>query len=100
MMVADASPIIVFARIKQLDIFKALFGVIYIPTSVYQETVVETALEQQRDSICSAIDTGIIIRRDSDLVYSFTRKLGNFTTQRNGDLFAGLTWRNSSCEGR
>ena len=76
MIVADSSPLIVFARIKRLDIFKALFGVIYIPISVYQETVIETTLEQQRDAVQNAIDTATIIVRDSTLTYPFTRKLG------------------------
>jgi len=74
--VADSSPLIVFARINRLDILKAFFSEVYIPASVYQEVVVETIVQQQRDTLTSAIVAATIIVRDPTMTFSFTRRLG------------------------
>lgn len=76
MIVADSSPLIVFARINRLDILKAFFSEVYIPASVYQEVVVETIVQQQRDTLTSAIVAATIIVRDPTMTFSFTRRLG------------------------
>ena len=76
MIVADSSPLIVFARINRLDILKAFFSEVYITASVYQEVVVETIVQQQRDTLTSAIVAATIIVRDPTMTFSFTRRLG------------------------
>jgi len=68
--VADSSPLIVFARINRLDILKAFFSEVYITASVYQEVVVETIVQQQRDTLTSAIVAATIIVRDPTMTFS------------------------------
>lgn|GEM_PF-3456928 len=70
MIVADSSPLIVFARINRLDILKAFFSEVYITASVYQEVVVETIVQQQRDTLTSAIVAATIIVRDPTMTFS------------------------------
>ena len=65
--VANSSPLIVLARIDQLKIFRNLFDKVYIPDSVYKETVSNTKLDIQRQTILKAIElknrlTTIILR--------------------------------------
>ncbi len=76
MIVADSSPLIILARINCLHILKALFGVIYIPTAVHQETVLETQIQQQKEAISQAIDASAIIVRNPTVISSFNRRLG------------------------
>lgn len=76
MIVADSSPLIALARIDCLNILKALFGTVYIPTAVYQETVMETHIQQQREAISRAIDAADIIVRNPTITSSFNRRLG------------------------
>lgn len=75
MIVANSSPLIALGRLNRLDILEILFGKIHIPNAVYQETVVETALEDQREAISRSIDAGIVIVVDSTIDYPFKRKL-------------------------
>lgn len=75
MIVANSSPLIALGRLNRLDILEALFGKIYIPNTVYQETVIETTIEDQRESISRSINAGIIIVVHSTLEYPFKRKL-------------------------
>jgi len=73
--VANSSPIITLDRINRLDIFKALFDKIYIPTIVYQETVIETTIENQRKAILAAVDAETIIVIEPTADHSFSRRL-------------------------
>ena len=57
MIVSNSSPLIALSRINRLNIFASLFGKVHIPLSVYQETVHETKLIEQRDRILAAIQT-------------------------------------------
>lgn len=76
MIVSNSSPLIALGRIERLDILGVLFGQIFIPESVYQETVIETKLEQQRKSILVAIQDGIISVSQPTVSSVFSRKLG------------------------
>lgn len=57
--IANSSPLIALGRTKNIRIFKPLFGKIFIPDTVYQEAVVESNSDIQKDSILDAI-TGVI----------------------------------------
>lgn len=75
MIVSNSSPIITLGRINRLDILKALFYKIYIPTIVYQETVIETKIENQRKAILAAVDAEIIIVTEPTTDHTFSRNL-------------------------
>jgi predicted nucleic acid-binding protein len=76
MIVSDSSPLIALGRIDRLDIFGGLFGEIFIPTSVYQEVVVETRLNQQREAIARAIEDKIIKVVQPGVEQTYRRRLG------------------------
>ena len=73
--VANSSPLIALGRIQRFDIINTLFGQIYIPTTVYRETVIETSFEEQRNTILSAIENSTIVIVEPTIDYSFNRKL-------------------------
>ena len=75
MIIANSSPLIALGRIQILDVIKNLFGKIYIPDAVYQETVLETAIDIQRESILKAIDESTIAIIEPKIDYPFKRKL-------------------------
>ncbi len=45
--ICNSSPLIALSRIHKLDILKQLFGKVYIPDSVYQETVIQSRVVAQ-----------------------------------------------------
>ncbi len=73
--VANSSPLIVLARINQLKVFKHLFGKVYVPDSVYKETVLNTKLDIQRQAISKAIDKDFIEVVTPKKNYIFEKKL-------------------------
>jgi predicted nucleic acid-binding protein len=75
MIVANSSPLIALGRLDRLDILKILFGKIYIPNAVYQETVLETIIESQRESISKSISANDIIVCEPTKEHTFRRKL-------------------------
>ena len=76
MIISNSSPLIALGRIDRLDIFKSMFGEIYIPNAVYQETIVETSLNNQREAILNAIQAAIIKVVEPSIDKVFNRKLG------------------------
>ncbi len=91
--IANSSPLVALGRVRQLEVFKQLFKKVYIPTTVYQETVVHGTNDVQEQAILQAIDNGSIeiIRPLSE--HSFTRKLHqgekdvlNIALDMNADL--------------
>lgn len=64
------------SRIGQLQIFASLFGTVHIPKSVYQETVIETQLEEQRNAILAAIQAQTLEVIEPTRQLTFRRKLG------------------------
>ncbi len=59
--ISNSSPLIALARINRLTVFQALFGQIYIPNTVYQETVLQSNVSVQRENILQAINTFIVV---------------------------------------
>lgn len=57
--VADTGPLIAFARVKQLELLKELFGSVLIPHTVMQESLVDIAREDA-GAIQNAIKQKII----------------------------------------
>ena len=76
MIIADTSPLIVLGRLNRLDILKALFGMVTVPNTVYQEAVVESTVPLQRTSILRAIDESVISVVEPIVEHEFTRRLG------------------------
>jgi len=76
MIVSNSSPLIALSRINRLDIFASLFGKVHIPLSVYQETVHETKLKEQRDRILAVIQTGTLEVVTPTIQQVFRRRLG------------------------
>lgn len=73
--IADATALIALGRIRKLSILKELFGVVHIPDSVYQETVCQTEIKVQKESISeAATDFLKVIRPSVELTVS--RNLG------------------------
>ena len=73
--ISNSSPLIALSRIQNLHILKELFGLIFIPDSVYQETVIEANITIQKENILKALDDFIEIVSPSTH-HLFTRNLG------------------------
>lgn len=61
MIVADTSLLIVLGRLNRFDLLQALFGQVFIPTSVFREAVTESNLQSQRHAILAAIEADMIV---------------------------------------
>jgi len=72
--ISNSSPLIALARINHLFILKSLFGQIYIPDSVFQETVLQSNVEIQTKNILQTIDNYIFIVKPRT-AYLFQRRL-------------------------
>ena len=75
MIVADTSPLIVLGRLNRLDILRELFGTIVIPSIVYQEAVVGSKFQLQRESILRAIEEEVILVKEPTIEHEFNRRL-------------------------
>jgi hypothetical protein len=73
--ISNSSPLLALGQIQRLDVLKQLFGHIYIPDSVYQETVIKCCVPVQREAIIKAISDFIEVVTPS-IQYSFSRNLG------------------------
>ncbi len=69
--VSNASPLIALSRIDQLRILKALFAHVYIPDTVYQETVTNCDIVLQTSRISQATNEFIEV----DLVWLERRQI-------------------------
>jgi len=90
--ISNSSPLIALGRIDQLNILELMFGEIYIPNTVYQETVTETRFDTQRNAILAAIQTEAIKVVEPSVKHTFIRKLGigeqgvmNLALEKNAD---------------
>jgi uncharacterized protein len=72
--ISNSSPLIALARINHLFILNSLFGHIYIPDSVFQETVLQSHLAIQTQNILQTIDNYIFIVKPRT-IHLFQRKL-------------------------
>ena len=73
--VSNSSPLIALSRIDQLQILKGLFGRVYIPDTVYQETVTNCGIISQRSRISQATNEFIEVVQPK-VRYAFSRNLG------------------------
>ncbi|MCI0694633.1 hypothetical protein L0337_21825 [candidate division KSB1 bacterium] len=73
--ISNSSPIIALSRCDQLHLFQQLFGRIFIPHAVYEETVLECKFTLQKENISKAINDFIIVVNPATN-YSFSRNLG------------------------
>ena len=73
--ISNTSPLIALSRIHQLSILKHLFQKVYIPESVFQESVLQSNVPIQKENISKAIAEEFIIVAKSQTVYAFKRKL-------------------------
>ena len=73
--ISNTSPLIALSRIHQLSILKHLFQKVYIPESVFQESVLQSNVVIQKENISKAIAEEFIIVAKSQTVYAFKRKL-------------------------
>lgn len=72
--ICNSSPLIALSKIQKLDILKHIFGKIYIPESVFQETVLLSNDDIQKENMLNAIDDFIIVVvPETD--YSFKRTI-------------------------
>lgn len=90
--IANSSPLIALSRIDSLYIFKELFGRILIPDAVYQETVLETTISNQKENISKAINDFIEVITPK-IHHTFSRNLGkgewgvlNLALEKNPDI--------------
>jgi len=73
--ISNSSPIIALSRCDHLHIFQQLFGRIFIPDAVYEETVLECKFPLQKENIAQAINDFIIVANPATS-YAFSRNLG------------------------
>jgi predicted nucleic acid-binding protein len=73
--VSNASPLIALSRIDRLHILKDLFGWMYIPDTVYQETVTNCGIILQTTRISQATDDFIKVIQPQ-VRHVFSRSLG------------------------
>jgi predicted nucleic acid-binding protein len=73
--ISNSSPLLALSQVQRLDILKTLFGRIYIPDSVYRETVFECNVPVQKEGIEKATDDFIEVVTPS-IHHPFSRKLG------------------------
>lgn len=49
--ISNSSPLIALSRVDKMDILREMFGKIYIPDVVYQETVLQSSYSVQKRNI-------------------------------------------------
>lgn len=73
--ISNSSPLLALSQIQRLDILKTLFGHIYIPDSVFKETVLECNVPIQKAGISNALNDFIEVVTPT-IDHRFSRKLG------------------------
>ncbi|MCI5150389.1 MAG: hypothetical protein D3916_13555 [Candidatus Electrothrix sp. MAN1_4] len=91
--ISNSSPLIALSRINHLDIFKKMFGKIYIPDTVYQETVLQSSYSIQTTNIRKAVEKKIIVVEQPTTNHTFRRTIDagergvlNLAFDREADL--------------
>jgi len=74
--ISNSSPLLALSQVQRLDILKTLFGHVYIPESVYQETVLKCNVPVQKEGILNATNDFIEVLTPS-INRQFSRKLGD-----------------------
>jgi hypothetical protein len=90
--IANASPLLALSQAECLGVLKALFGQLYIPDSVYEETVTDCPIALQKQGILMAINDFIQVQ-EPGLNQPFSRNLGkgergvlNLAIEKKADL--------------
>lgn len=90
--VVNASPLLALSQAQALFILKAMFGRVYIPDSVYRETVIDCNVPLQRRGIIAGLENFIEVATPN-VNHAFTRNLGsgergvlNLALERKADL--------------
>jgi len=73
--ISNSSPLLALSQVQKLEILKQLFGHVYIPTAVFQETVLECPVVVQKAGILKATQDFLEVVTPR-LDYPFTRRLG------------------------
>ncbi len=73
--ILNSSPLVASGRVQQLHLFQRLFGTIYIPATVYQETVTQGNNPIQQQAIVQAIEEKFIEVVSPASEHTFSRKL-------------------------
>lgn len=73
--IVNASPLIALSQAQCLTLLKVLFGQVYIPSSVYQETVINCPVALQKQGILLAISDYIQVEEPT-MNHPFSRNLG------------------------
>ena len=73
--ISNSSSLLALSQVQRLDILKTLFGQVYIPDSVYRETVLECNVPIQKEGILNAINDFIEVVIPT-IEHQFSRKLG------------------------
>lgn len=92
MVISNSSPLIALGNIRRLDILKFVFGKIYIPKAVYQESVSAKEFSVQTQEVLQALDDFIeIVEAKVDHLFKRTIDPGekavlNLALEMNADL--------------
>lgn len=73
--VCNSSPLIALSQIHQLSLLQHLFQQVYIPETVFQETVLQTRIGLQRENILRAIAENFIVVAQPHSNYPFKRTI-------------------------
>jgi hypothetical protein len=91
--ICNSSPLIALSKIGILVILKHLFQRVYIPTSVFQETVLRSHLIPQQEAILAAITGNFLQVVEPQTQVAFKRVLGlgeqgviNLAVEKQADL--------------
>ena len=69
--ISNSSPLIALGSIDRLDLLFQLFEMVYIPEAVYQETVQENHVLEQRKRIDKAVHHFIRIKSSKTHLYGY-----------------------------
>ncbi len=73
--ISNSSPLIALSQIHQLSLLQHLFQKVYIPETVFQETVLQTRNLLQRENISRAIAEHFIVVAQPQSNYPFKRTI-------------------------
>jgi predicted nucleic acid-binding protein len=74
--ICNSSPLIILSKVDGLEILKHLFQRVYLPTAVFQETVLQSHLIPQQEAILKAIAANFLVVIEPQTQLAFKRVLG------------------------
>ena len=91
--ISNSSPLIALSRVGILFVFRDLFGKVYIPDTVWRETVLQSSCNVQKENILKAADDGFVIVETPTVNRSFRRTIDsgergvlNLAFNKNADI--------------